>query len=100
MPVFVAAIGGMLLNIVGSMVGRIFVALGLSVITYKGLDSSVTWLKDQAVSALSGLPGEALSLVAYMRVGEAISIIASAVTTRLILDGVQSDTFKKWVLKA
>lgn len=100
MPVFVAAIGGMLLNIVGSMVGRIFVALGMVVMTYKGLDSSVTWLEGQAVSALSGLPGEALSLVSYMRVGEAISIVGSAITTRLILDGVQSDTFKKWVLKA
>ncbi|MBN9365726.1 MAG: DUF2523 domain-containing protein [Comamonadaceae bacterium] len=99
MPVFVAAIGGMLLNIVGSMVGRIFVALGMVVMTYKGLDSSVTWLQGQAVSSLSGLPGEALSLVGYMRVGEAISIVGSAITTRLILDGVQSDSFKKWVLK-
>ena len=99
MPVFVAAIGGMLLNIVGSMVGRIFIALGLSVITYKGMDASVTWLKDQAVSALNGLPGEALSLLGYMRVGEVISVLTSAMTTRLLLDGVQSGTFKKWVLK-
>jgi hypothetical protein len=35
-----------------------------------------------------------------MRVGEAISIVSSAVLTRLLLDGVQSDSFKKWVLKA
>ena len=100
MPVFIAALGGMLLNLVGSMVGRIFVALGLSVFTYKGIESTVTWLKSQAVSSLSGLPSEALSLVAYMRAGEAISIIASAMTVRFLLDGVQSDTFKKWVLKA
>ena len=60
MPVFIAAFGGMLLNIVGSMVGRIFVALGLSVFTYKGIESTVTWLKSQAVSSLSGLPSEAL----------------------------------------
>ena len=100
MPVFIAAIGGMLLNIVGSMVGRVFIALGLSVITYKGLETTVNWLKSQAVSSLSGLPSDALSLVAYMRVGEAISIVSSAVLTRLLLDGVQSDSFKKWVLKA
>ncbi len=100
MPEFIASFGGMLLNLVGSMVGRIFVALGLSVFTYKGIDSTTTWLKSQAVSSLSGLPSEALSLVAYMRAGEAISIIASAMTVRFLLDGVQSDTFKKWVLKA
>ena len=43
MPVFVAAIGGMLINLVGTLAGRVLVALGISVITYTGMSASIDW---------------------------------------------------------
>ena len=97
MPVFIASIGGMLLNLVGSLVGRVLVALGISVITYTGISGSLDVLKSQAVSSFSSLPPEVLDILAMMRVGECISIVSSAIAARLLLDGLTGDKFKRWI---
>jgi hypothetical protein len=99
MPVFIAAIGGMLINLVGTLVGRVLIALGMSVITYTGMSASLDMLKAQAISSFSALPPEVFSMLAAMRVGVAISIVTSAIAARMLLDGLQSDTFKRWALK-
>lgn len=99
MPVFVAAIGGMLINLVGTLAGRVLVALGIGVITYTGVGASLNFLKGQAVSSFSGLPAEMLSIIGIMKVGVCISIITSAITARLLLNGLSGDTFKRWVHK-
>ena len=56
MPVFIAAIGGMLINLVGTLAGRVLIALGISVVTYTGVSSSLDWMKAGALTALGGLP--------------------------------------------
>ena len=56
MPVFVAAIGGMLLNIVGTLVGRVLIAAGISVITYTGLSMTLDGLKANAIAAFHLAP--------------------------------------------
>lgn len=99
MPVFIAAFGGMLINIVGTLAGRVFVALGLSVITYTGVNASLESLKAQAIANFSSLPPELFGIIAFLRVGQSISIITSAIAARLLLNGLTSDTFKRWVLK-
>ena len=99
MPVFLAALGGVLLNITASLVGRVLLALGISVVTYTGIDTSLSWLKDQAIASTATLPAELLGLMAFLKIGECISIIASAVVMRQILNGVQGGTFKRWVTK-
>lgn len=99
MPVFVAAIGGMLINIVGTLVGRVLIALGISVITYTGITVTLDALKAQAISAFSGLPPEVFGLLGILRVGQCISIVTSAIAVKLLLDGLTGDTFKRWVGK-
>lgn len=99
MPVFVAAIGGMLINLVGTLVGRVLVALGLSVITYTGVNATLEALKSQAVQSFTALPPEVYGMLGMMRVGQCISIITSAIAARLLLDGLTSDTFKRMVTK-
>jgi cell division protein FtsX len=99
MPVFIAAIGGMLINLVGTLVGRVLIALGMSVITYTGMSASLDMLKSQAVSSFTALPPEVFSMLAAMKVGVSISIVTSAIAARMLLDGLQSDTFKRWALK-
>lgn len=99
MPVFIAAIGGMLLNLVGSLVGRVLLALGLGVVTYTGMSASIDLLKGQAVAAFTGLPAEVLGMLSVMRVGQCISIVTSAILARMVVNGVSGDTFKKWVLR-
>ncbi|BEP95704.1 DUF2523 domain-containing protein [Acidovorax sp. sif1233] len=99
MPVFIAAIGGMLLNLVGSLVGRVLIALGMCVITYTGVNAALDELKNQAIQQFSSLPPEVFSMLAAMKVGVAISIVTSAMAARMLLDGLTSDTFKRWALK-
>lgn len=99
MPVFVAAIGGMLINLVGTLVGRVLVALGLSVITYTGVNATLEALKSQAVQSFTALPPEVFGMLGMMRVGQCVSIITSAIAARLLLDGLTSDTFKRMVMK-
>lgn len=99
MPVFIAAIGGMLINIVGTLAGRVLVALGISVVTYTGLSATLDSLKNQAIANFAGLPPEVLGMLSMMRVGQCISIVSSAVAARLLLNGLTGDTFKRWVQK-
>lgn len=99
MPAFIAMIGGMLIQIVGSLAGRVMVALGIGVVTYTGINASLEALKSQAIASLFALPPQILSMLGIMKVGVAISIIMSATAARLVLNGLTSDTLKKWVHK-
>lgn len=99
MPVFIAAIWGAFLRMVGSLVGRVLVALGISVVTYTGINASLDALKQQAIAAFSGLPPDLLGLLGVLKVGQCISIIMSATAARLLLNGLTGDAMKKWVIK-
>lgn len=99
MPVIASVIWGAFLNIIGSVVGRALVALGLGVVTFTGMNASLDWMRDQAVSSILQLDPQLVQLLGVLKVGTFISIISSAVAVRLLLNGVQSGTFKRWVLK-
>ena len=99
MPVFIAALMGALIQIVGSLVGRVLVALGLSAVTYTGLCVTLNWLKSQAVTAALGLPADVVGMLSIMKVGTCISIIFSAMLARLVINGLSGDAVKKWVRK-
>lgn len=99
MPVFIAAIGGMLINLAGILVVRVLMALGIAVVTYTGLNVTLDALKRQALGAFSSLPPEVFSILGILRVGQCISIVTSAVAARLLIDGLTSDTMKRWIHK-
>lgn len=99
MPAIVAALLGGLISITGSLVGRVLVALGISVVTYSGMSTTLTWLRDQAVASLATAPANLVALLSFMKVGVCISIIVSAITARLLINGLNNDTVKRWVLK-
>jgi cell division protein FtsX len=99
MPVFIASIGGMLINLVGTLAGRVLVALGISVVTYSGINATLDALKSQAISSFTALPPEVMSMLSMMRVGQCISIVSSAIAARMLLNGLTGDTFKRWVHK-
>lgn len=99
MPAFIAALMGALINIAGTLVGRVLVALGLSVVTFTGLSASLDWAKNNVVSSFSSLPPEVVGMLSMLGVGEFLSIILSAVSARMVLQGLTGGTVKKWVLK-
>lgn len=99
MPLFIAAIWGACITVAGSIAVQIVVALGIGVVTYTGINSSLTYLKTQAVAGLTGMGPEIVGMLATMNVGTCISIIFSATVTRFVLQGLASDTFKSFVKK-
>ena len=99
MPVNVAALLGGLINIAGTIAGRVLIGLGISVLTYSGLSTSMDWLMGQAVSNFAGLPAQVINILYVLKVGPCISLIASAITVRMTIEGMTSGSMKKWVTK-
>lgn len=99
MPVFVAWIGTMLLNIAGSVALQILTSLGIGVVTYTGVNASLDWLKGEISSSAGGLPAEVLGMMATMKVGSALSVVFSAMVARQVINGMTSDAVKRWVTK-
>jgi len=97
MPIFVSALLGGLINICGTIAGRVMIGLGISVVTYTGLSASIDYLKTSAIAQLGALPAQVLSIMSIMKVGSSLSIIMSATAVKLTLDGLTSDTFRKWI---
>lgn len=98
-PVIAASLIGGLISVTGTIAGRVLVALGVGVVTYTGVQVGIDSLLSNLDSAISGVPADILGLLGFMRVGEAMNIIISAMSARMLLNGLQGDTIKKWVLK-
>lgn len=99
METILAAFGGMLINLVGTLTGRVLVALGISVTSFTGFNTSLEWMKTEVLSAISGLPPELIGILGVLKVGVCLNIIVSAMLARLSLQGITSDTLKQWVMK-
>lgn len=58
---------------------------GLSMVVFAGLDLAVESAMESVLDELNGLPSDLLQLALLMGIGEAISIIGSAILTRVAL---------------
>lgn len=77
------ALAPFLIGLVGSIVGRVLVSLGMSIVTIKGVDTVIGQMKREVVSATYALPGDMLSLFLMAGGGVAINLIFAAITFRL-----------------
>jgi len=75
---FLTALIGALLTVASSLVGRVLLALGLSFVTYSGLNTSIDWLLAQIKSNMGSMPAEIVAFLGWMWVDRAISMIFSA----------------------
>lgn len=99
MPVgLVASLIGAFVAAMGSMAGRVLIALGIGFVTYKGIDTGIEALKTQAINGLKGLPADALNLVAYLWLDKALTVIFSAVVVVLSMRAV-GGSVKRMVAK-
>ncbi len=99
MPLFIAALWGALIQIAGTLVGKVLLSLGIGYVTYTGVDASIVWAKAQFLSSLSGAPAAAVQLAGTMKVGVCVSMLLSAVTARLVLAGMTSGALTKMTVK-
>ena len=98
-PIIAASsIGGVLLTIVTSLVGRVLLALGIGLVTYSALDPLLEELRSRYFDQLSGLPADLAGFVGLLKLGDAVQIIFAALATKLALSSVQG-VVKRWVVK-
>jgi len=64
---------------------RVFIALGLSVLTYTGLDAIINQINGYATTSMGGLSAAAVQLASLFGFQQTIAILIAAVTTKLAM---------------
>lgn len=78
---------GGLTMIAGHIAGRVLLSLGFYVLTVAGIDATLESLRASALLALNGLPQDVVRIMAYLKLGEIISVITGACTTVMLIKG-------------
>ena len=99
MPVIIAMLWGALARVAGSIALQVLIALGIGFVTYKGADIGLNLFKDTVVSNINSLPTEVVGILGTLKVGTCINMVFSTLVVKMGMNGMQSGTFKKWVLR-
>lgn len=99
MPLFIAAFLGALAAAAGSIAGRVLISLGITAVTYVGVQASLDWAQTFIASRWSQLPSQAVAILGALRIGEDIGIIFGACLARMTLNGLTSDSITVWRTK-
>jgi len=95
---FIPALMGALATAMGTLVGRAILALGIGFATYKGVDLGIETLKQTVMTSISGVPGQALSLIGYLWIDKALTVVFSGVGVALTMRAL-GGSVKKMVFK-
>src|SRR5438309_4505314 len=98
MPLVMALLGG-LIEISGSLVGRVLLSLGLGFVTYSGFDVGVTWLSNQIKANMAGMPADMVQFLGWLWVVKAIGLLFSAYSAALAIKMAGSTSVTKLVSK-
>lgn len=98
MPLILALIGA-LQWAMGSLVGQVLLALGISFVTYQGVDTGTAFMKTQAFSSINALPPIMVQLFGVFQIGTAINIIFSAMVARMTMQGIAGGKLTKMITR-
>lgn len=82
-------LGAFLLNIAGSLAGKVLLSLGFGFVSYQAIIPLVDDLREQVQSHYQAVSGVPLSLLNMAGLGQALGIILSAIATRASLMAVK-----------
>lgn len=100
MPWIVSMFLSALLQIVGSLVGRVVVALGFGVVEYVGISAMIDEAKTRASGLISDVGASVLAEWAgFFRVDVHLSIILSAIGAKVLMNALSGDKVRKLVQK-
>lgn len=85
---------------IGSLAFRLMAALGIGVVTYTGISLGLEWIEDEVIAQAGELPALGFSLLQLTGAGEAVGILLSAVSIRLMLAGLTASGLTRWRLGA
>lgn len=75
--------------IIGSMIAKIFLTLGVGIATYIGIDILIANITGDVRAALSVIPDPYRSFLALAQVDRAFNLILSAISVRTTLNAVR-----------
>lgn len=100
MPLFISAILGGLIEIAGSLVGRVLLALGFGFVEYTGISVLVDSVKQQALSLVANVGASSLAEWAgFFRIDVHISVILSAIGVKVALNALGGEKIRRLVQK-
>lgn len=99
MPLWLAALLGGLVEIAGTLVGKVLLSLGFGYVTYSGVDTGLTWAKTFALAKIGAAGGQVVAFAGVLQVGTCISMVAAAISARLLISGLTGGSFKRLVMK-
>lgn len=99
MQIFIGALIGALIQVLGTLVGKILISLGIGYAVYSGVDVSIAYARDFFIMNISAQGGNAVAVASTLKVGTCISIITSAITTRLTINGLTNGSLKRFTMK-
>lgn len=100
MPWIVSVLLGGLLQIAGSLVGRVVIALGFGFVEYVGISALVDSVKAQATGLIQSVGASSLAdWAGFFRIDVHISIVISAIGAKVLLSALSGDKVRKLVQK-
>jgi hypothetical protein len=94
LPALIGALGAAM----GTLAGRVLIALGIGFVTYKGIDVGIAALKQSVITGLQGQSADIVGLLGYLWVDKALTVIFSAFTVALSMKAI-GGSIKKMVNK-
>lgn len=85
-----------LASAVGPLAIKILLALGVTAITFTGVETVVSALTDHVITSYGGFSGEILALVNLAGLGQGVGLVLGAINSRLALWLAASAT--RWVV--
>lgn len=97
MPAFLIPIGVWLASIMGPLVARVLLSLGVGVVTYKGVDSMLEGVKSEVQGAWSGVGADIVTIASMagldVFMNLVISAIIAAITLKLVSGAIKKLSF-------
>lgn len=98
MPLIVSALLGGLLQIAGSLVGRVLLALGFGFVEYVGISTLLDHVKQHATGLIGAVGTSSLAEWAgFFRIDVHLSIILSAIGVKVMLNALGGDKVRRLV---
>lgn len=99
MQLIIGWIVGGFLQATATFVGKVLISLLIGYVVYTGVDASMAYAKSQFISGMAHLPTMAVQLAGLLKIGGCVSLLLSALTTRLVMGGLTGGAIKRMVVK-
>lgn len=84
-----------LTTVVGPLVKKVLVALGIGTVSYIGMNALLDRAKSEIMSNFNGMLTDVVQLMGLAKVDVAINIVFSAILVRLVMNGFNKVTGSK-----